>query len=204
MRLRISRWAGSALMALSLALTVGGPVSAAEQETALPPALSSLFGGSFSLRDQNGGIRTDRDFRGKYMLVFFGYTYCPTICPTNLEHMAWALEELGADADRVQPIFITIDPERDTPELLSDYVRSFGPSFIALTGSERDIAKVAKQYRIHRVKVMPEGSDPGDYLVDHSSLTYLMGPDGTFITLFPHNTPGDEMARRIGAYLASE
>ncbi|MBZ0216914.1 MAG: SCO family protein, partial [Fimbriimonadaceae bacterium] len=136
-----------------------------------------------------------------YMLIFFGYTYCPTICPTNLEHMAWALEELGERAADIQPIFVTIDPARDTPGLLRDYVASFDANFVALTGEETEIARIAKAYRIHRVKVVPEGSDADDYLVDHSSTTYLMGPDGKFLTLFPHNTPGDVMAQRIAKYL---
>ena len=170
---------------------------------AFPPALENLFGGPFSLLDQNGVRRADTDFRGKYMLIFFGYTYCPTICPTNLEHMAWALDKLGDQADAIQPIFITIDPERDTPELLKEYLASFGPDFVGLSGDEAEISRVAKAYRIHRVKVVPEGSQANDYLVDHSSITYLMGPDGKFVTLFPHNTAGDVMAERIGAYFSA-
>ena len=168
------------------------------------PLLSNIFGGPFSLIDQDGHPRTDRDFRGKYMLIFFGYTFCPTICPVNLQHGADAMAALGNKADQVVPIFISIDPARDTPRVLKDYLANFGRRYIGLTGSEQQIAKVAKAYRIHRRKVLPEGTaSKNDYLVDHSSITYLMGPDGKFITLFPHNTPGAVMARRITRYLAS-
>ena len=194
--------AGCFVGLLGIALT-----TQADEKTAagpaVPPALESLFGGPFSLIDHHNIRRTDEDFRGKYMLIFFGYTYCPTICPTNLEHMAWALETLGERARDIQPIFVTIDPARDTPELLGDYVSSFDADILALTGEETEIVRVAKAYRIHRVKVVPEGGDRDDYLVDHSSITYLMGPDGKFVTLFPHNTSGDVMGKRIADYLAN-
>jgi protein SCO1/2 len=177
-----------------------------------PLAMDKLFGGPFSLTDHDGVRRTDADYRGKYMLMFFGYTSCPAICPTDLQHMATALDLLGADAARVQPLFITVDPARDTPDVLKDYVANFGPRFVGLTGSEADIRKVARTYRIHRRKVVMDdmeahgeghGGHHVDYLVDHATLTFLMGPDGKFLTLFPHDTDGAVMAERLRTYLAA-
>lgn len=170
-----------------------------------PLPFEKLFGGAFTLTDHNGETRTDRDFRGRHLLIFFGYTYCPTICPTNLAHMADALSRLGPAAEKIQPVFITIDPARDTPELLRDYVRHFDERLIGLTGTEAQIRDVARKYRVHRRKVMDPDADPADkdsYLVDHSSITHLIGPDGKFVTLFPHDTTGETMAMRLGKYLA--
>jgi protein SCO1/2 len=137
------------------------------------------------------------------MLIFFGYTYCPTICPTNLQQMAQALELLGDKAKKIVPIFITIDPKRDTPALLKEYMANFGPKFLGLTGTDAQIRAVTKSYRVHRRKVIPDTSAPQDYLVDHSSLTLLLGPDGKFRTLFPHNTTGPVMAKRMAKYLSA-
>jgi len=167
-----------------------------------PPALESLFGGPFSLTDHTGVQRSDKDFRGKYMLIYFGYTTCPSICPVNLQHMADALDRLGAKAAGIVPIFVSIDPGRDRPDVLKEYVEHFGEGFIGLTGSEMDVRAIAKAYRVHRRKVVDKDAEPQDYLVDHASITYLMGPDGKFRTLFPHNTPGKIIAERIGDYLA--
>lgn len=176
-----------------------------ESNAASAPPLVNLFGGPFSLIDHDGKHRTDKDFRGKYMLIFFGYTYCPDICPLNLQHGADALQALDEEkARQVVPIFVSIDPERDTPMVLKEYVANFGERFVGLTGSEQQIRAISKAYRIHRRKVLPAGeSDKNNYLVDHSSITYLMGPDGKFITLFPHNTSGGKMAKAINRYLGS-
>ena len=167
----------------------------------MPPALEKLFSGGFNLVDHNGTPRSDRDFRGRFMLVFFGYTYCPTICPTNLQHMALALQALGKRAEKVQPLFITIDPARDTQAEIKAYMANFGERFLGLTGSEDQIRAAAKAYRVHRRKVIPDKSAPEDYLVDHSSLTLLIGPDGKFRTVFPHDTTGEVMAKRMAKYL---
>lgn len=176
--------------------------SKAAQST--PPPLASLFGGPFSLIDHNGKPRTDKDFLGKFMLIYFGYTFCPDICPVNLQHGADALQELGETSKQITPMFITIDPQRDTPMVLKEYVANFGDAVVGLTGSEKQVRAVAKAYRIHRRKVLPAGeTDKQNYLVDHSSITYLMGPDGKFVTLFPHNTSGKEIASRIRTYLAA-
>lgn len=168
---------------------------------ATPPALANLFSGGFSLVDHNGKPRTDKDYRGRFMLIYFGYTYCPTICPTNLQHMALALKALGKRAEKIQPLFITIDPARDTPPEIKAYMANFGDRFVGLSGTEAQIRAAAKAYRVHRRKVVPDKSAPEDYLVDHSSLTLLIGPDGKFQTLFPHDTTGAVMARRMAKYL---
>ncbi len=168
----------------------------------LPAGLS--FGGPFELTDQNGRLRSDRDFRGKFLLIFFGYTGCPDICPLDLSVISRALDRLGVQGKRIQPIFITVDPARDTPEVLRDFISGFHPRFVALTGSESRIAAIAKAYRVHRRKVIVEPAYPQDYLVDHGSLTYLMGPDGSFRTLFPHGTSAERMATVLRSYLRKE
>lgn len=167
----------------------------------VPPALAKLFGGSFSLIDHLGKSRTDKDFNGSYMLIYFGYTYCPDVCPVDLQHVSDAVDILGKKGDQIQPIFITVDPARDTSRALKAYVSHFHPRLIGLTGSEAEIKKVAKSFRVHRRKFTPKGGTPDEYLVDHSSLTLLMGTEGQFLTLFPHNTNGEEMAKRIKTYL---
>lgn len=185
---------------LLLAFLLGLFAAAGARAEGSPP-LETLFGGPFSLTDHNGEPRSDRDFRGRYMLVYFGYTYCPSICPANLHHMAMALKALGNRADRVVPVFITVDPARDTARVLKDYVEYFDPRFVGLTGTEAEVAAVARAYRVHRRKIVPAGMAPEDYLVDHGSTTYLLGPHGRFRTLFPHDTPGEVMAARIVRYL---
>lgn len=185
------------LVAVFLILTTGLPRTG----NATPPALENLFSGGFTLVDHDGEPRSDRDFRGRYMLIYFGYTYCPTICPTNLQHMALALQTLGRKAGKVQPLFITIDPARDTPAEIKSYMANFGDRFLGLTGTETQIRAAARAYRVHRRKVVPDKAAPDDYLVDHSSLTLLIGPDGKFLTLFPHDTTGAVMAQRMAKYL---
>ena len=155
----------------------------------------ALIGGPFELVGKDGKTVTDKDFRGRYMLVFFGFTHCPDICPAELQVMSAALDELGDKADKVVPIFITVDPERDTPELVTAYVENFGPNFVGLTGSPEAIA-----YRVTYQKFQEEGA--GDnYSVDHSALLYLMGPDGTFVTHFPYGTSPEKMAETLRRYL---
>jgi protein SCO1/2 len=157
----------------------------------LPTGETVTLGGPFALTDQNGVLRTEKDYRGKYMLVFFGYTYCPDVCPTTLAVMAAALEKLGARADRIAPVFITVDPKRDTPEKLKTYLASFGPRIIGLTGSPKDIAAVAKEYRVYYKEHRANG---GDYTVDHSGVVYLMDPYGAFTANYSLETSPDAMA----------
>jgi cytochrome oxidase Cu insertion factor (SCO1/SenC/PrrC family) len=160
---------------------------------------SALVGGPFTLTDQDGKSRSDADFRGKLMLIYFGYTYCPDVCPTTLATMTEALDKLGPQAAKVQPIFITIDPTRDTPEVLKRYMANFHPSLIGLTGSPAQIAAVAKAYRVYYAKA--DNGSGADYLMDHSGFIYLMGPDGKYITLLTPQSDAKEMAARIGKYI---
>ena len=156
----------------------------------------ALVGGPFSLVDHTGRRVTDQDFRGRYMLVFFGFTNCPDICPTGLQVATAALESIGTKADRVTPVFVTVDPKRDTPEKLADYVGSFHPRLVGLTGTEDEIQAAAKAYRVYFKKVA-DGAGPDDYTMDHTSIMYLMGPDGSFISHFTHATPVDTLASRL-------
>ena len=157
----------------------------------------ALIGGPFELTNQDGKRVTDQDFRGRYMLVFFGYTYCPDVCPTTLQLMSQALDKLGSQGAGIQPVFISIDPERDTPETLKAYVANFSPRLIGLTGSAGDIAKVARAYRVAYSKV--ENGGPKAYLMDHSSIIYMMGPDGAFVKHFTYTTDVDGLAKDIAA-----
>src|SRR5262245_40022585 len=159
-----------------------------------------LIGGPFSLVGADGKPVTDRDFRGRYMLVFFGFTHCPDICPAELQVMAQTLDQLGDKAKTVVPIFITLDPERDTPEAMANYVKSFGGNFVGLTGSPEQIAATAKAYRVAYSKVENKGS-PGDYSVDHSALVYLMDPEGRYVTHFSYGLSADQMAEKLGKLL---
>ncbi|MCA3554137.1 SCO family protein [Aestuariivirga sp.] len=154
---------------------------------------AALVGGPFSLLDQDGRRVTEKDFRGKYMLVFFGYTYCPDVCPTELQVMTAALDQLGRDADRIQPVFVSIDPARDTPEVLKAYVASFSPRLMGLTGTPGEIAVIARAYRVFYAKASNSSSST-DYLMDHSSIIYLMGPDGSFVRHMAYTTDATKLA----------
>lgn len=159
---------------------------------------TALIGGPFALVDQTGATRTDADFRGKFMLVYFGYTYCPDVCPTTLQTMTEALERLGKAAARVQPIFITIDPARDTPKVMGQYVAHFYPGMIGLTGTAAQIAAAARAYRVYYAK---EAGRDQDYLMDHSGFVYLMGPDGKYITIMPPQVTAGQMAAVLAKHL---
>jgi len=156
------------------------------------------IGGDFVLTDQNGAARRDADFRGKFMLVYFGYTFCPDVCPTTLTMMTDALAKLGPDAARFAPIFITVDPARDTPAQLKQYIAAFDPRFTALTGSDGQIARVAQEYRVYYRKVV--GDKPGNYTMDHSSVIYLMGRDGRYVGHFNTDISAAELANDLKRY----
>ncbi len=151
----------------------------------------SGVGGPFHLIDQSGRAVTDQDFKGKPFLVFFGFTYCPDICPTTLFDMSEVLKRLGPDADKTAALFITVDPERDTPEKLKDYVSSFHPRIFGLTGTPEEIAKVEKEYRVYAKKVPLKD---GDYTMDHTAVVYLMDKDGRFVAPFNLKKSADEAA----------
>ena len=162
---------------------------------------TALIGGPFTLVGRDGKPVTDRAFRGKYMLVFFGFTHCPDICPAELQVMSAALDELGPKANEIIPIFITLDPERDTPPVVTGYVMNFSPRFVGLTGSPEQIAEAAKAYRVTYSKFQEEGAKPDDYSIDHSALVYLMGKDGEYLTHFAYGTPAAKMAETLRRYL---
>jgi cytochrome oxidase Cu insertion factor (SCO1/SenC/PrrC family) len=154
------------------------------------------IGGPFTLVDENGQQVTDEDFKGKLMLVFFGYTFCPDVCPTELNVYAEVMQGLGDEADQVTPVFITIDPERDTVEVVKEYTDAFHPSIVGLTGSTEQIAHVKKQYRAYG-QAVDKDKDPEFYLVDHTSFSYLMGKDGEMITVFSYGTKAEEIITNI-------
>jgi protein SCO1/2 len=156
-------------------------------------ALSAAIGGKFSLVDQNGKPFTDADLKGKWHLVFFGYTHCPDVCPTALNDLSLALDQLGAKKGEVGIVFITVDPERDTPAVLKSYVSSFDAPIVALTGSEGEVAQAAKDYRVYYAK---HPRPDGGYDMDHSAVIYVMDPQGRFTATFtPENSAADVASR---------
>lgn len=159
---------------------------------------TALVGGPIKLTGHDGKAVSDEQFRGKYMLVFFGYTYCPDVCPAGLQVMSAALDELGATADNIQPLFITIDPERDTVPVMASYVENFHPRLIGLTGTSDQIGAVAKAYRVYYKKA----GDDVDYLMDHSSILYLMDAQGKFAKHFTYTTDASGLARQIKAAMS--
>jgi protein SCO1/2 len=162
---------------------------------------SAPAGGPFSLIDASGVPVTDKTYRGKWELVFFGYTYCPDLCPTTLTTIADALRDLGPLADKVQPIFITVDPQRDTPAAVGDYVRNFDPRIVGLTGSAEAIAAVAKEYKVYYA-VHKTGDGPDDYLMDHSGFIYLMDPNGRFVGVLSGEASAQSMADKLRPLLS--
>jgi protein SCO1 len=151
------------------------------------------IGGPFTLLDGNGQTVTDKDFRGKYMLVYFGYTFCPDVCPTTLNAVADAMDKLGPGASSIQPLFITVDPKRDTPAVVKQYAAAFGPKIEGLTGTPEEIAQVAKEYRVYYAEHRT-GTGPNDYSMDHSSVLYLMGPNGDFVAPVRADQSGEQIA----------
>jgi cytochrome oxidase Cu insertion factor (SCO1/SenC/PrrC family) len=160
----------------------------------------ALVGGPFTLTDHTGRRVTDADFQSRYMLIFFGFTHCPDVCPTALQTMAAALEKLGPKAEKLVPLFITVDPERDTPEALASYVKSFHPRLIGLTGSAAEIAAAAKAYRAYYTRAVDEKSSAG-YTMDHSTIVYLMAPGGAFVSHFTHTTTVESLTSALAKVL---
>jgi protein SCO1/2 len=156
--------------------------------------LASAIGGPFRLTDQSGKTVTDADLMGKWSLVYFGYTHCPDACPTALNDISIALEDLGTKRDAVRPVFITVDPERDTPDALKAYVTSFDAPILALTGTPEQVAQAAKGYRVYYAK-HPEAG--GEYSMDHSSVIYVMDPQGRFTASFTHESTPEQIAERL-------
>ena len=174
---------------LATALTISAPPA----RTATSPV---TIGGPFTLVAPDGTTVTDQTYRGKWLLVFFGFTFCPNTCPTTLLEIAAVLERLGPDAGKLQPLFITVDPQRDTPEVMGHYLQSFDPRIVGLTGTAQQIVAVAQEYGAyytpHRI-----GPGPEDYVMDHSTYLYLMNREGKFVRGFDAETPSDRVARVI-------
>ena len=192
--IRNLRYGLLALIALCAAGFAGVWLSGAR-----PPILraymTSAIGGPFTLVDDNGKTVTDHTYRGKWLLVFFGYTHCPDVCPTTLNSIAAALRQLGPAAASVQPLFITVDPRRDTPQVLANYVRAFDPRIVGLTGMTDQIAAVAREYRVYFSA--DETPEQRDYQLDHSAFVYVMNPQGKFVQLFGGATANDKIAARL-------
>jgi protein SCO1/2 len=194
---RRSRILTACVAAATLLVAAGGSMYFHAQR---PKAIS--IGGPFQLTDGSGRNVTNRSWPGKYLLVYFGYTYCPDVCPTTLNNVAAALQALGKTADRMQPIFITVDPGRDTPKTLTDYTKLFTPRLVGLTGTADQIAHVAQEYHVYYAKVQT-GPGPNDYGMDHSSIIYLMAPDGHFITTIDAEQQPSAMAAQISQRITS-
>ena len=153
------------------------------------------IGGPFALIDHRGKPRTEQDFKGKLLLVYFGFTYCPDICPTDLLDISLAIDQLGEAGNKIQPLFITVDPERDTPAHLAEYVSLFHPRLIGLTGDAAEIRKAAGAYKVYYAKVANEAGT--DYTVDHTAFVYLMDADGKYLGFFPPGTTPERIAKAI-------
>ena len=159
------------------------------------------IGGPFTLVAPDGTTMTDQTYRGKWLLVYFGYTYCPNSCPTALLEVATALERLGADAAQLQPLFITVDPQRDTPDVMKDYTQSFDPRIVGLTGTPQQIAAVVQEYGAYHA-THRTGPGAEDYVIDHSTYLYLMDPGGKFVRAFDADTSGDRIAETVRELMA--
>ena len=189
------------LAPLIAALIVCSP-AAAQSAHELLIGDTSTINPRYLLQDTNGRSVTSEDFRGRFQLIAFGYTYCPDICPTTLVEMAAILKQLGDQADRLQPIFVTVDPERDSAKVLKTYTEFFDPRILGLTGSPALVRRAADNFKIRYAKVSEPGAE--NYAVDHSAGMILLGPDGAFIKKFAFATPVDEISAQlrevIGAY----
>ncbi|WP_237217221.1 SCO family protein [Falsiroseomonas oryziterrae] len=163
----------------------------------LPQGL--VLGGPFSLTDHTGRAVTEADFAGRFLLLYFGFTYCPDVCPTELGVIAAAVDALGEQGERVTPVLITVDPERDTPEALADYVSRFHPRMVGLTGTAQQVAAAARAYRVYYARV--QRPDMTQYLMDHSSFIYLVGPDARVRALFRPETSPEAIAQAVRAQL---
>ncbi len=164
------------------------------------PTPAPSIGGPFILTQGDGQQVTDRDFRGRYLLIYFGYTSCPDVCPTTLNTIADAIGLLGARAERLQPLFVTVDPAHDTPAVMQDYVRAFSPRIIGLTGTPAHIHAVEQEYRISSI-VHDTGPGPGSYTVDHTAVLFLIAPDGRYLAPIAVTDTPAELAKSLSQYI---
>jgi cytochrome oxidase Cu insertion factor (SCO1/SenC/PrrC family) len=200
-----SRRRRASVLVLALACLLIGATLPARTDDAANPSAAALIeallegrepvGGPFELIDQGGRHRTDTDFRGKLVLLYFGYTHCPDVCPTELQALSLALDMLGPAGEAVQPLFITVDPERDTPPHLADYVSAFHPRLVALTGADAAIRKVALAYKVYFARSV--GAQGDDYAVDHTGFIYLVGKDGRYLGFLPPGSSPEQIAQAV-------
>jgi protein SCO1/2 len=187
------------LAALLIALFMG----ACSSSSSPPPLEGASMGGPFTLTDQNGHRVSDGDFAGKYRLIYFGYTFCPDVCPVDMQVIGAGLRRFEAQdaarAARVQPIFISVDPARDTPAVLRQFVAAFHPRLIGLTGSDAEIAQVAREYRVFYQRGEP--SPGGGYMVNHTRMAVLYGPEGQPLAIIPHDQGPDGVAAELGRWV---
>jgi protein SCO1 len=181
-------------IAVATALVLGQP---------LVPAANSpvTVGGPFTLTAPDGATVTDQTYRGKWLLVYFGFTSCPDSCPTALLEISAALEKLGPDADKLQPLFITVDPQRDTPAVMGNYTQSIDPRIVGLTGTPQQIAAAAQEYGVY-YEPRKSGPGAGDYVMDHSTYLYLMDTEGEFVRGFDADASGERIAEAVRGAMA--
>jgi protein SCO1 len=197
LRSRISRRTfGGLAIGLAIGLTIIGMEGCTDKPSFRNTDITRAeFAREFSLTDHNGQARTLADFKGKAVVVFFGFTQCPDVCPTTLAEMTEAVKQLGADGNKLQVLFITIDPERDTPELLKKYVPAFHPSFLGLTGNAEAIAKVAKEFKVFYQK--SPGKTPGSYTMDHTANSYVFDPQGRVRLVVKHGLGAEPLVQDL-------
>lgn len=196
---------------LTLVITIGfigwmwlNPPAAPTQATDQEGAGEALIGGAFTLTDSMGKAVTEKALLDKHSLVFFGFTNCPDICPTALLTITNALNQLGDKAAAIQPVFITVDPERDTPQVMAEYKTHFHPSLLALTGTQEQTRVAQDAYKVYASKSPPTGGGGEEYTVDHSGYIYLMNPKGQYLAHFAHSISDAELAASLAKHLAAQ
>ncbi len=194
--------------AVALGLAVAGLLYMVEKymgaapDSTLHAVTDDEFGGPINLIDQYGEKVTDKNFEGKFKLMFFGFTYCPTICPTELSKITYVLKDLGDAAKDIQPIYVTVDPERDTPDVMKKYVTMFHPSLIGLTGTPKQIKDTLKAFKVYAAKV--EQPSLTEYTMDHSTFTYFIAPDGRLLHIFKLADTAPYMTQTISEWMTQE
>ena len=194
---------GLSVLLLALGLGIFTIATAPQQSTAPQQQSSVPIGGPFEMVDHNGNTVTDATYSGRFMLIYFGFTYCPDICPTELQKVSTALGALSQqERGALQPLFVTVDPERDTVAEMAGYVGHFHEDLIGLTGTADQVSKMAEAYRVWYKKMDDPDSTAG-YTMEHTSILYFMGPDGDYVDHFTFATKSDEMAARISKHIAA-
>lgn len=204
---KISLIVASVGILLLIGLLAGELIRRNSQDEATARGLTAAIGGPFSLVDQTGQRRSEADFAGQPMLIFFGFTYCPDVCPTALDRLGVSLDILRDTAPqayaKLQPLFISVDPARDTPDALAEYLAYFHPKITGLTGTTQEIDAVKRAYKVYAARAQ-QADENGNYLVDHSSFFYLMDGDNKYLAHFPHMLAPEEMAQQLSKKLSAE